>query len=68
MSDTSKPRRNDKAVKIRRDLAVKAKLIAESKGITIAEYLSALLDPHIAKDWPKALSALDKKPPSDPGD
>lgn len=53
-------RRDDKAVKIARDLAVKAKLISESKGMTIAEYLSGLLRPHIDKDWPKALGALDR--------
>jgi hypothetical protein len=53
------PKRNDKAVKIARDLAMKAKVIAETQGITIAEYLSNLLRGPIEKDWPKALKRLD---------
>jgi hypothetical protein len=58
MSDEKK--RNDKAVKIARDLATKAKVIAESRGITIADYLSPLLRPHIEKDWPKAIKAIEQ--------
>jgi hypothetical protein len=51
--------RNDKAVKIARDLATKAKVIADTLEISIAEYLSDILRPHIEKDWPKALKRLD---------
>jgi hypothetical protein len=58
-----KPRRADKAVKIARDLATKAKVIADTRGETIAEYLSAILRPHIDKDWPKAVKQLDQPPP-----
>ena len=61
MSNPSKKPRNDKAVKIRRVLANKAKIIAETKGIPIAEYLSDLLEAQIEKDWPKALAVLDKQ-------
>lgn len=60
MATSGKKRRDDRAVKIRRDLAVKAKLIADSKNVTISEYLSGLLEPHIDKDWPKAVAALEK--------
>lgn len=57
-----KPKRKDKAVKIARDLAAKAKIIADTRGISIAEYLSELLRPHVLKDWPKALRQLDTPP------
>jgi hypothetical protein len=54
-----KSARNDKAVKIARDLAMKAKVIAETMNVSIAEYLSGLLRPHIEKDWPKAVKRMD---------
>lgn len=59
---SDKPKREDKAVKIARDLATKAKVIAETRGLTIAEYLSGLLRPHIEKDWPRAVKILDAAP------
>ncbi len=62
MPKSDKPKRNDKAVKIARDLAIKAKVIAEAKGITIAEYLTSLLRPHVEKDWPRAVQQLGKTP------
>jgi hypothetical protein len=52
-------KRDDKSVKINRDLAVKAKLIAETKGLTIAEYLSGYLRKLIERDWPEAVRKLD---------
>lgn len=61
-----KKSRDDKTVKIDRVLAAKAKLIAEANGISVAEYLSELLRPHIDKDWPKAVKSLDRQPPSTP--
>ena len=48
------PKRDDKAVKIARDLAVKAAIIAESRGVPMAEYLSDILKAPIERDWPKA--------------
>ncbi len=54
-------KRNDKAVKIDRTLATKAKMIAESRGISVAEYLSGLLRAPIEKDWPKAIDAINKQ-------
>lgn len=57
-----KPKRKDKAVKIERGLATKAKIIADARGISAAEYLSELLRPHILKDWPKAIKELDAPP------
>lgn len=62
MAHPPKPKRNDKAVKIERDLAVKASVIAEQLGYdSMAEYLSDLLRPLIERDWPKALKTLDHK-------
>jgi hypothetical protein len=58
MAKSDKHKRSDKAVKIARDLAVKAKMIAETRNITIAEYLSGLLRPLIEKDWPRAVQQL----------
>jgi hypothetical protein len=52
-------KRQDKAVKIERILATKAKMIAESRGISVAEYLSDLLRAPIERDWPKAIKAID---------
>ncbi len=54
-----KPKRNDKAVKIARDLATKAKVIAETQGMNLAEYLTGLLRAPIERDWPKALKHLE---------
>ena len=55
------PKRNDKTVKIERDLGTMAGLIAETKGISTAEYLSKLLRPLIERDWPKAVQAAGPK-------
>jgi hypothetical protein len=62
MPSKNKPQRPDKAVKIARDLASKAKLIADTRGTSISEYLSELLRPLIARDWPVALKKLDQPP------
>ncbi len=66
-SHGGRKRRNDKAVKIARDLATKAKVIAETSDpqLTIAEYLSGLLRPLIERDWPKALRRLEQKEQGD---
>jgi hypothetical protein len=58
MPKSDKPKRDDKAVKVERWIAVQAKVIAESRSIPIAEYLSALLAPHIRRDWPGAVKRL----------
>lgn len=55
----SKQKRDDKAVKIDRRLATKAKVIADTRGISAAEYLSELLRPLIERDWPRAMKKLD---------
>jgi hypothetical protein len=60
MPRTGRPKRDDKAVKIARDLAVRAKMIADTQGITIAEYLSGLLRPLIERDFPRAMKRLDQ--------
>ena len=60
MTRESKPKRNDKAVKIERRLADKAAVIAKQLGYeSMAEYLSDLVRPGIEKDWPKALKKLE---------
>jgi hypothetical protein len=56
--EESGKKRDEKAVKIDRKLADRAKVIADSLGITIGEYLSPLLRPHIDKDFPKAVQRL----------
>jgi hypothetical protein len=58
-----KKARDDQAVKVDRHLVVKAQLIAKTRGVTVAEYLSELLRPHIEKDFPKALGTLDQREP-----
>lgn len=55
-------KRKDKAIKIDEDLAMKAKIIANGRGLSIAEYVSSLIRPIIAKDWPKALKRLQDGP------
>ncbi len=55
-----RPKRDDKAVKIDRRLAVKAGLIAETKGIPLAEYLSTVLAPIVERDWPKAVREVER--------
>lgn len=43
------PPRNDEAVRIRKDVAAKARVAAAFAGETISEYLSAILDPILTK-------------------
>lgn len=62
MADKAKPKRDDKAAKIARDLVRKAKFIADTKGISIAEYLSDKLRPIIERDWLVALKQTDQHP------
>ena len=65
MPRTRKPARDDKAVKISRDLAVKAKVIAETRGVSVAEYLSDLLRPPVERDFPRAMKQLsESRPPA----
>ncbi len=59
-----KPKRDDKAVKIDRDLARRGKFIADSLGMTLAEYLSGLLKAPIDRDWQKALKQRQDLPPT----
>ncbi len=65
MSKDDKPKRNDKTVKIDRDLATRAGLIADTKGISMAEYLSEVLRPIIDRDWPKAVKAAGPRNPTE---
>lgn len=47
------PKRNDLAVKIDSSIVLKAKMIASKRSITMAEYLSELLRPHVDRDYAK---------------
>ena len=62
MPKGNKPKRDDKAVKIERPLAVKAGLIADARRITVAEYLSDLLRSQVEKDWLRVSRQLDQHP------
>jgi hypothetical protein len=66
MPKSSKPKRDDKAVKIDRGVALKAKMIADTRKITVAEYLSDLLRPLVDRDFPPALKSLNKSHGSQP--
>jgi hypothetical protein len=64
MSTRDGNKRTDRAVKIEKGLAVKAKIIADANCQTIGEYLSALLRPLIDRDFTpaiKKISAEDKQ-------
>jgi hypothetical protein len=43
--------RNDISVKLDAQVTRKAKLVATNRGITLAEYLSELLKPLVARDY-----------------
>lgn len=58
MPKSNKPKRDDKAAKIERVLVERAQIIARTLGKSVAEYLSDLIRPGVARDWPKALKAL----------
>ena len=49
----SKPKRDDKAVKMDRLLADKATFIANRKGVTTAEFISELVRAQIEKEFAK---------------
>lgn len=42
-------------------LYLKAKVIAKTRGLTIGQYISAMLRPHIDKDYPKAIQKLNEE-------
>jgi hypothetical protein len=45
----STPPRNDEAVRIKTEVAAKARIAAAFAGVTISEYLSEILDPILTK-------------------
>jgi hypothetical protein len=56
--NTTKPKRDDRAVKIARELAVMMNFIVDSGSTefdTVASYLSAIARPAIERDYEKAL-------------
>lgn len=56
-----KSNRDDQATKIDRLLLEKARIIAQERGISVAEYLSELARPVIEKDFPKAFASVNKR-------
>jgi hypothetical protein len=48
-------------VKVDRDLLIKAKTIAGRRRITVADYFSELLRPHVDKDWAKEIRQMQKE-------
>ena len=51
--------RNDVAVRIDRALAMKGRSVAKDRGITLAEYFSEMIRPHVNKDYLAMLRKLD---------
>jgi hypothetical protein len=58
MPRRDRPKRDDKAVKIDRSVAMKAKLVADTRRMSVAEYLSELLRGPVERDWQKAARQL----------
>jgi predicted HicB family RNase H-like nuclease len=53
-----KTKRDDRAVKIDRNVADKAQFIAQRRGISLAEYVTDLIRTAVEKDFAKALKEL----------
>jgi hypothetical protein len=58
MSRAAGSPRNDRAVKIASDIAQKAKIVADVRGLTITEYLTGLLRPLVERDLAPALEKI----------
>jgi hypothetical protein len=54
------PQRNDEAVRIRKDVAAKARIAAAFAGETISEYLSNILDPILSKSINEGYAKMNK--------
>ncbi len=63
MPKKDKPKRDDKSAKLERILVERAQIIARTRGLSLAEYLSDLVRPGIKRDWPGALKKLDSSGP-----
>jgi hypothetical protein len=57
------PPRNDEAVRIRSDVAAKARIAAAYFGISISDYISNVLDPIVTRDIDEGHSRISKGPP-----
>jgi len=55
-------KRDDRTVKLEARLARKAAIVAESKGVTLAEYLSDVVRGPVERDYPSALKKLGMDP------
>lgn len=58
MSRAAASTRNDRAVKIASDVAQKAKIVADVRGLTITEYLTELLRPLVERDLGPAIQQI----------
>jgi hypothetical protein len=52
--------RNDVAVKVDSGVVTKAKLVADTRDITLAEYLTELLRVPVDRDFAKAVRSIEK--------
>lgn len=56
----SKSKDKYKAVKLARDLVSKAKVVADTRGLTIADYLSGVCRQQIERDFPRAVKEMER--------
>jgi reverse gyrase len=54
--------RNDISVKLDAQVARKAKLVATNRGITLAEYLTSIVAPIVARDLKEEMSKMMDEP------
>ena len=57
-----KGERDDIAVKIDRGVAARARFVAETRGLTLAEYLSEAIRPIVERDFSKASQSPVRNP------
>jgi reverse gyrase len=54
--------RNDISVKLDAQVARKAKLVATNRGITLAEYLTSIVEPIVARDLKEEMGRMMDQP------
>jgi hypothetical protein len=58
MAARKRSERDDVAVKIDRRIALKAKMVASERGITMAEYISEMIRSAVERDFAKTVSDI----------
>jgi len=64
--DMARIRRNDVAVKLASDVARLARIVAASRGVPMAQYISEILRPVVERDAEEVGAKLVKKPTAPP--